>query len=65
LREVDFVTVLGPKGWLKGRPQFEEAHAWMLKTLFAESEWTTKEVHVRFIRPDLAFGACSVGDQGG
>lgn len=25
--DIDFVTVLGPKGWLKGRAQFEEVHA--------------------------------------
>ena len=52
--EVDFVTVLGPKGWLKGRKEFQEAHAWMLKNIFTESVWTNKETHVKFIRPDLA-----------
>jgi uncharacterized protein (TIGR02246 family) len=54
-KDVDFVTVLGPKGWMKGQEQFKEAHARMFKTLFTESEWTTKEVHVKFFRPDLAF----------
>lgn len=53
--DVDFVTVLGPNGWMKGPEQFKEAHARMFKTLFSESEWTTKEVHVKFLRPDLAF----------
>lgn len=54
-KDVDFVTVLGPKGWMKGQEYFKEAHARMFKTLFTESEWTTKEVHVKFFRPDLAF----------
>lgn len=52
--DVDFVTVLGPKGWMKGHAQFEEAHARMFRTLFTESVWTNKEMHVKFIRPDLA-----------
>ncbi|QHT66913.1 SgcJ/EcaC family oxidoreductase [Rhodocytophaga rosea] len=52
--EVDFVTVIGPKGWLKGRKEFLEAHAWMLKNIFTESVWTNKETHIKFIRPDLA-----------
>jgi len=52
--DVDFVTVLGPKGWLKGREQFRQAHAAMHKTLFTDSVWTTKEVYVKFLRPDLA-----------
>ncbi len=51
---VDFVTVLGPKGWMKGREQFRQAHAAMHKTLFTGSVWTTKEVYVKFLRPDLA-----------
>lgn len=52
--DIDFVTVLGPSGWLKGRAQFKDVHARMFTTLFAESTWTTKEVHVKFIQPDLA-----------
>lgn len=52
--DVDFVTVLGPKGWMKGRQQFQEAHARMFQTLFTESVWTNKETHVKFLRPDLA-----------
>src|SRR6266849_4779551 len=52
--DVDFVTVLGPKGWMKGREQFRQAHAAMYKTLFTDSVWTTKEVYVKFLRPDLA-----------
>lgn len=53
--DVDFITVLGPNGWLKGQERFKEVHALMFTTLFTESAWTTKEVHVKFIRPDLAF----------
>ena len=52
--DVDFVTVLGPNGWLKGRAQFKDAHARMFTTLFAHSTWTTREVHVKFIQPELA-----------
>ena len=52
--DVDFVTVLGPQGWLRGLGQFKEAHARMHTTLFTESVWTTKETHVKFLRPDLA-----------
>jgi uncharacterized protein (TIGR02246 family) len=51
--DVDFVTVLGPKGWLKGRKQWLQAHAAMHKTLFTDSVWTTKETQVKFLRPDL------------
>ena len=28
--DVDFMTVLGPKGWLKGREQFQRVHADLL-----------------------------------
>jgi uncharacterized protein (TIGR02246 family) len=52
--DIDFVTVLGPKGWMKGRAQFEEAHARMFTTLFADSTWKTEETHVKWIQPDLA-----------
>ncbi len=52
--DVDFVTVLGPRGWMRGHAQFKEAHARMFTTLFTESRWTTRETHVKFIRPDLA-----------
>lgn len=52
--DVDFVTVLGPKGWLKGRPQFKEVHARMFTTLFTDSTWKTEEVHVKWVKPDLA-----------
>lgn len=52
--DVDFVTVLGPRGWMKGHAQFKEAHARMFTTLFTESQWTSREMHVKFIRPDLA-----------
>jgi uncharacterized protein (TIGR02246 family) len=52
--DVDFVTVLGPRGWLKGREQFLEVHAKMFQTIFTESVWTTHETHVKFLRSDLA-----------
>lgn len=52
--DVDFVSVLGPLGWLKGRPEFLRAHAGMFTTLFTESTWSTNETHVRFVQPDLA-----------
>lgn len=64
--DIDFVTVLGPKGWLKGRKEFQEAHAWMLANLFTESVWTSKETHVKFIRPDLAIARVlwqTIGDK--
>jgi uncharacterized protein (TIGR02246 family) len=52
--DVDFVTVGGPKGWLKGRAQLRDDHAAKHKTRFKDSVWTTKEMHIRFLRPDLA-----------
>ena len=53
--DVDFITVRGSEGWLQGRDEFRADHDGKLKTRFANSEWTTKSVHVKFIRPDLAF----------
>ena len=52
--DVDFVTVGGPKGWLRGRTQLRDDHAAKHKTRFKDSVWTTKEMHIRFLRPDLA-----------
>src|SRR4051812_48813648 len=52
--DADFVTVLGPNGWLKSRARFETVHAGMFPRLFSKSTWTTKEVQVRFLRPDIA-----------
>jgi uncharacterized protein (TIGR02246 family) len=52
--DVDFVTVGGPKGWLKGRAQLLDDHAAKHKTRFKDSVWTTKEMHIRFLRPDVA-----------
>jgi uncharacterized protein (TIGR02246 family) len=52
--DADFVTVLGPNGWLKGRARFETVHAGMFPRLFSKSVWTTKETQVRFLRPDMA-----------
>lgn len=52
--DVEFITVGGPRGWLKGRQHFREDHAAKHRTRFDRSVWATKEVHVRFLRPDLA-----------
>ena len=52
--DADFVTVLGPNGWLQGRAQFDSVHARMFPRYFSESVWTTKQVHVRFLRADFA-----------
>jgi uncharacterized protein (TIGR02246 family) len=52
--QVDFVTVLGPNGWLRGHSEFRDAHARMFATFFTDSTWTTESVHVKFIRRDLA-----------
>ena len=52
--DVDFVTVGGPKGWLKGRAQLREDHAAKHKPRFKDSVWTTKEMHIKCLRPDLA-----------
>lgn len=52
--DIDFVTVLGPNGWLKGREQFRTVHASMFHSLFVDSVWTTKETRVKFLRPDIA-----------
>jgi len=52
--DVDFVTVLGPQGWLKGRKEFQPYHAEIHKVFFKESVWRVKETNVRFVRPDVA-----------
>lgn len=52
--DVDFVTVSGPNGWLKGRAQLREDHSQKHRTRFKDSVWTTKEMHIKFLRPDLA-----------
>jgi hypothetical protein len=51
---VDFVTVLGPQGWLKGRKEFQPYHAEIHKVFFKDSVWRVKETSVRFVRPDVA-----------
>ena len=51
--DIDFVTVSGPRGWLKGRQQFKDAHAEVHKSMFKESILAIKETHVKFIRPDV------------
>jgi len=52
--DVDFVSVLGPKGWLKRRKQWLAVHAKMYTTYFTDSVWTTKETQIKFLRPNLA-----------
>jgi uncharacterized protein (TIGR02246 family) len=52
--DVDFVTVVGARGWEKGRKEFKEGHAEVHKTMFKDSVLTIKETHVKFIRPDIA-----------
>jgi uncharacterized protein (TIGR02246 family) len=52
--DVDFVTVVGPAGWQKGREVFKKGHAAMHETAFRESVWSVKETRVKFIRPEVA-----------
>jgi len=52
IEDVDFVR--NNTGWLKGRKQFQDFHAEIHKRYFKDSEWTTKETKVRFLRPDVA-----------
>ena len=52
--DMDFVTVLGPKGWLRDKSRFRDVHATMFTTYFTDSTWRTLETHVRFLRDDLA-----------
>jgi uncharacterized protein (TIGR02246 family) len=54
VEDVDFVTVVGPEGWLKGRKKFQDYTAEIHKRYFKDSVWTTKETRVRFLRPDVA-----------
>jgi uncharacterized protein (TIGR02246 family) len=50
--DADFVNV-GGIHW-KGREQIEREHAKRHQMQFKESVWTTREVQVQFLRPDLA-----------
>ena len=60
--DVDFVTVSGI--WLKGRKAFEEHHARVHAMQFKESVWTTTDVQVRFLKPDIALVHVSWGLKG-
>ncbi|HET6670591.1 MAG TPA: SgcJ/EcaC family oxidoreductase [Pyrinomonadaceae bacterium] len=51
--DVDYVTVVGSKGWEKGRTEFKNRHTAIHKTMFKESVLTVKETHIRFVRWDL------------
>ena len=51
--DVDFITVAG--NWRKNRKEFEEHHANKRHEMqYSESVWTTKNIKVKFIRPDVA-----------
>ena len=50
--DIDFVSVGGY--WLKGRNEFEEHHAARHAMQFKESAWTTTDVQVKFLKPDVA-----------
>ena len=50
--DTDFVNVLGSH-W-KGRIEIEHEHATLHQRQFKESVWTTRNVHVQSLQPDLA-----------
>jgi uncharacterized protein (TIGR02246 family) len=52
--DVDYVTVVGSRGWEKGRKEFKARHAEAHQTMFRDSVLTIKETHVKFIRLDIA-----------
>lgn len=52
--DVDYVTVVGARGWEKGRKEFKERHAEVHQTMFKDSVLTVKETHIKFLRPDIA-----------
>jgi uncharacterized protein (TIGR02246 family) len=52
--DVDFVTVVGARGWEKGQKAFKDGHAEVHKTMFKDSVMTVGEIHIKFIRPDIA-----------
>ena len=60
--DVDFITVAGT--WLKGRKAFEEHHAARHAMQFKESVWTTTDVRVKFLKPDVALVHVSWGIEG-
>jgi len=49
--DADFVNV-GGMHW-KGREQIEQEHAKRHQRQFKESVWTTRDVQVQFLKPDL------------
>ncbi len=60
--DVDFITVSGI--WLKGKKAFEEHHAKLHAMQFKESVWTTTDVKVTFLKPDIALVHVSWGIKG-
>jgi uncharacterized protein (TIGR02246 family) len=61
--DVDFITVAG--NWRKNRREFEEHHANKRHEMqYKESVWTTKNMDVKFIRPDVAVAHVEWGIKG-
>jgi uncharacterized protein (TIGR02246 family) len=50
--DADFVNVWGMH-W-RGRAQIEREHAERHRTQFKDSVWTTRDVKLQFLRPDVA-----------
>jgi uncharacterized protein (TIGR02246 family) len=50
--DIDFVSVAGT--WLTGKDAFEKHHARYHAMQFKDSVWTTSNVKVAFLKPDVA-----------
>jgi uncharacterized protein (TIGR02246 family) len=50
--DIDFVSVAG--NWMKGKEAFEKHHAERHAMQFKDSVWTTSDVKVAFLKPDVA-----------
>jgi uncharacterized protein (TIGR02246 family) len=61
-QDVDFISVTGT--WLKGQKEFEEHHAARHAMQFKQSVWTTTDVQVKFLKPDVAIVHVSWGIKG-
>lgn len=61
--DVDFITVAG--NWRKNQKEFEEHHANRRHEMqYKESVWTTNNMEVKFIRPDVAVAHVEWGIKG-
>jgi uncharacterized protein (TIGR02246 family) len=60
--DVDFITVSGT--WLKGRKAFHGSQARLHTMQFKDSVWTTTDVQVKFLKPDIALVHVSWGMKG-